>query len=730
MPTLDELSKSSRTERVQLTGATGEATQAVSTQQEKLLMKDLESLGQLTEGAAKTSGAVYEASVWADEKRADDAHLNYINGLKSIDDYYKAIVDGDEANPPRVLTVQDYKDKRRWQKDFYKDSITGSITSADKDSDIYKNRFLTPSAEMLKKVDDNDSANQFAAFKIQTKEEVDAEIEMEGSETTYEKVISKADRMKTAGYANSKSYVWSQTANSLNSEFTDRFKDGVDSTSLTQYTTEGILTQEGIDRLFNDTYGRIGTRKDGVYNKTYADQTDESWESMKKSFNGWIDNYNKSRVTKAKKFLLTIDESNAKMDVKTTTLTEATKTLNESLGHLSKAMTLQPDKDYSSDKDHVSKMLTKTKTIEMLNSSYNQIISGDKSYSEVMSEEHVVTSQERLVAKGIPITTATSRITKAEKKAYLDNRIAKEIGATINNQGMEQSSTLGVNIGNMHSDGYAGEGTKMISDNIVSFNKSGYTGATNSTQLLNSLHLNHTYLKTYGNNNSSWINSNSVKEIETYRTQLEDKAETDDRLTPNIILSKIKQKTWTMAKEWTSKNEGSRLQKFLSDADIVTDDLVAGGIWGETTLVNGVFNSLLTMAESSGGKPIRTKEELITFAKEKTIEIDDSWLPVGGTSFSFINPTTNSSTSMKNKVRSNMQTLISSDLSHLKGVDVNVSDLSDEDHVDIIQVPDVNGEMLTTINVYSGRNIIMTSIYTSRELRTGRREYRLPKELR
>jgi len=185
-----------------------------------------------------------------------------------------------------------------------------------------------------------------------------------------------------------------------------------------------------------------------------------------------------------------------------------------------------------------------------------------------------------------------------------------------------------------------------------------------------------------------------------------------------------------MAKEWTSKNEGSRLQKFLSDADIVTDDLVAGGIWGETTLVNGVFNSLLTMAESSGGKPIRTKEELITFAKEKTIEIDDSWLPVGGTSFSFINPTTNSSTSMKNKVRSNMQTLISSDLSHLKGVDVNVSDLSDEDHVDIIQVPDVNGEMLTTINVYSGRNIIMTSIYTSRELRTGRREYRLPKELR
>jgi len=194
MPTLNELSKSSRTERVQLTGATGESTQAVSTQQEKLLMKDLESLGQLTEGAAKTSGAVYEASVWADEKRADDANLNYTKGLQSIDDYYKAIVDSG-----RELTVKEIADKRKWQKNFYKDSIAGSISQTDKDSDIYKDRFLTPSAEMLKKVDDRDSSNMFVAFKKEwnstLKEETDVLKQNYGLEAAFTKV-KEATQMK------------------------------------------------------------------------------------------------------------------------------------------------------------------------------------------------------------------------------------------------------------------------------------------------------------------------------------------------------------------------------------------------------------------------------------------------------------------------------------------------------------------------------------------------------
>jgi len=716
MPTLSELAKTQQTTTVGqaqggVVGSAGGTTIQPAQQVDKsaALVKDI---GKMFGGILESH---QEASEYAGKRVGTDNLVEYKKDMSGIAQLY------DRPD----ITSADMAEKDRLEQGVYETYIQkGHFGDNDLANQAFRDTYANPAAIDLLK---NKESNLALKNKLHTNEELQ-EIGMEMTLTngtfTDENVKVWQDRLRAIGQ--NPQAIWTGVAQGLNSSFTNKFKDGVDSVELTKYLDKGLLTQKGIDDLFNDSYGGFAKRTNGEYNKVDSSITDVAYDAMKKSFNNWVDGYNKEVIGKVKKVKLTIANTNSNINIMNSTTAQALTAVSTSGKQLSEAMRLQPSKDFSSDVDNLVKLKTKAETSVMFDRAYRNMMSGDKSYSETLEQDYIITTKERQVADNLTITIGGTMLAKDDLKKYVDNKLATDIRATVASGDTTASAILGVNIGLMSTDGYSGgSALKTIGNNVTSFNNNGFRTARTTNELVASLHLNQSFISTYSGNNASWISKRTVRDVETYRTNLTQKAETDPTLTDDIILLKLKQKTFSLSEEYKSRNEGSRKARLLATTDISEDDLVAGAIFGETTLGHGSFDTMLALAETEG-KPILSKDDLVEYSKEKTMEIDPSILPIFGTSISFINPLKSSTSTAQNKVRKNFQTLINADLKTFSGKEIDVSDLSDEDNFTTYQFVGLNGEVQTVVNMYKGRKLLMTNIYTPNEFRTGVREYKIP----
>jgi len=715
--TLSELAKTQQSTTVGQapSGAVGAPTSATiqPTQQIDKSADLVKDIGKMFSTTLQTH---QQASEYAGKRVGTDNLVEYKKQMSGIAQLY--------TDKPRV-TSADMAEKTRLEQGIYEAFMQkGAFGDNPLANQGFKDTYAVPATNDLLK---NKESNLALKTKLFTNEEIQAiglEMTLTNGTFTDENVKVWQDRLRDVGQ--DPQAIWTGVAQGLNSSFTNKFKDGVDSVELTKYLDEGLMSQSAVDNLFNDTYGGFAKRTNGKYSKVDTSITDTAYDSMKKSFNNWVDGYNKEVIGKGKKTKLTIANTNSNINIMNSTPAQALTAVATSGEQLSGAMVRQPNEDWSSDIDNLVKLNTKAETIVTFNSAYINLMNGDKSYSEIMEQDYIITTKQRQVADNLTITVGGTTLSKDDLKKYVDNKLTTDIRATTASGDMDASATLGVNIGLMSTDGYSGgSALKTVDNNIASFNNNGFRTARTSNELVASLHLNSSFINTYSGNNASWISNRTVQDVETYRTNLLQKAETDPTLTEDVILLKLKQKTFSLSEEYKSRNEGSRKVKLLQTTDITEDDLVAGAIFGETTLSHGSFDTMLALAETEG-KPILSKDDLVEYSKEKMMEIDPSIVPIFGTSTSFVNPLKSNTSAAQNKVRSNFQSLVNEDLKTFSGKEVSIDDLVDEDNFTTYQFIGLNGEIQTVVNMYKGRKLLMTNIYTPNEFRTGVREYKIP----
>jgi len=716
MPTLSELAKTQQTTTVASAqaGGVGSAggTSIQPTQQVDKSAALVKDIGKMFGGLLQEH---QEASEYAGKRVGTDNLVEYKKDMSGIAQLY------DRPD----ITSADIAEKDRLEQGVYETYMQkGHFGDNELANQAFRDTYANPAAIDLLK---NKESNIALKNKLHTTEELQAiglEMTLTNGTFTDKNVKVWQDRLRAIGQ--NPQAIWTGVSQGLNSAFTNKFKDGVDSVELTKYLDKGLLNQNGIDRLFNDTYGGFAKRTNGEFSKVDASITDTAYDAMKKSFNNWIDGYNKEVIGKVKKVKLTIANTNSNINIMNSTPAQALTASTTSGKQLSEAMRLQPTKDFSSDVDNLVKLNTKAETIIVFNNAYTNLMSGDKSYSETMEQDYVITTKERQVADNLTITVGGTTLASDDVKKYIDNKLTTDIRATVTSGDMDASSTLGVNIGLMSTDGYSGgSALKTVENNITAFNNNGFRTARTTNELIASLHLNQSFIHTYSGNNASWISRRTVEDVATYRNNLLQKAETDPTLTEDVILLKLKQKTYSLSEEYKSRNEGSRKAKLIAATDIVEDDFVGGAVFGETKMGSGSFDTMLALAETQG-KPILSKEDMVEFSKEVTMEVDPSKFPIFGTSVSFINPLKNNTSASQTKVRKNFQRLVDEDLKAFSGRKIDISDLSDEDDFKTYQFIGLNGEVQTVVNMYTGRKLVMTNIYTPNEFRTGVREYKIP----
>ena len=717
MPTLSDLAKTQqRTTVGQAQAGTVGAPTSATVQPSQQIDKSAALVKDIGKMFAGTLESHQQASEYAGKRVGTDNLVEYRKQMSGIAQIYA----GKEN-----LTSADMTEKTRLEQGVYETYMQkGAFGDNPLANQAFKDTYGIPATNDLLKNKESNAALRKQLFTNEEVEAIGLEMTLTNGTFTDENVKVWQDRLKDVG--KDPQAIWTGVAQGLNSSFTNKFKDGIDSVELTKYLDEGLLTQNGIDNLFNDTYGGFAKRNNGEYNKVNAAITDTAYDAMKKNFNNWVDGYNKEVLNEGKKVKLTIANTNSKINIMNSTPTQALTAVETSSQQLSGAMARQPGKDFSSDIDNLVNLNTKAETIVTFNNAYTNLMGGDKSYSEIMEQDYIITTKERQVADNLTITVGGTTLSKDDLKKYVDNRLTTDMRAIVASGDTEASATLGVNIGLMNTDGYSGgSALKAVENNISAFNNNGFRTARTSDELVASLHLNQSFINTYSGNNASWISKRTVEDVATYRANLVEKAKTNPALTEDVILLKLKQKTFSLSEEYKSRNEGSRKAKLLQTTDITEDDLVGGYVVGETKLGHGSFDTMLALAETEG-KAILDKEDLAEYAKEKTMEIDPATINIFAESVSFVNPLQNNTSGNQSKVRKNFQTLINEDLKTFSGKEISVDDLSDEDDFAMYQFVGLNGEIQTVVNMYKGRKLLMTNIYTPNEFRTGVREYKLP----
>ncbi|GAJ19246.1 unnamed protein product, partial [marine sediment metagenome] len=126
----------------------------------------------------------------------------------------------------------------------------------------------------------------------------------------------------------------------------------------------------------------------------------------------WIDGYNKEVTVKAKKAKSTVANTNVTISIMDSTPAQAITAFNTSTKQISDLMKMQPSEDWTSEIDTLTKLNTKTETIFTFDKAYRDLMSGNKSYNETITQDYIITTKERQIADNITITVGGRTLAK------------------------------------------------------------------------------------------------------------------------------------------------------------------------------------------------------------------------------------------------------------------------------------------------------------------------------
>lgn len=685
------------------------------------IQRDLE---RLEIGGKQVVGSMYEASEWADKIRSNDAYTNFVVGMQNIDKHYQ-----DKVNKGVALTVADYKEKKDWQTKYYDTMIADTIMQGDDTNLFFKTNFIDPATEVLDKTNAADTKAQFIVHRRNVIDQVNKNLDVMGTNATVSSVEFNIQQLKAVGVGGAREKVWGQVANSMNSAFTDKFMNGIDSPAAKQYLEDGVLTEKGKEQLFNDTFGKFAKLQNGEFSKQTSDITDEAYDAMKKTFSSWNKGVGKQIKAKMGAGQETITDTVGKVSVTTTSAADVDAAI-ESVGKQYSEIGgyLSPSKQ-ASVKDAMVKLSDKKSEIDLMESIYSEVM-GDApiNFDELMAQDFKIQESERTIAPNVTVTTTAKTIPRADIETRIDNNFYKDYQTAMQKGTPELASTMGKKLAQMKDSGFNGaSSTNLMKNTITSFTNTGGKSIKSLNELKNELWGASSYVEASGIPNSSFLGGKAINRVEAYITGLQEQAKTNDKLTEAEILTRTKSYVYGLSREFDSIKNGYKTAKILDTltGDVGQQDaLVSGYVVGETRFASGVFNTLNALAYKEDVTPANV-DQFKEYAKSKTMEIDSSYLPIFGTSISIINPTKSNTTESQSRVRDNMQKLVNE---ALKSSNIekraDISDLSDEDDVKIFQYSDQNGDVMTVVNIYSSGKILLPVVMSPRNLETGTWEIR------
>lgn len=694
MPTLSELAKTQQTTTVGApqASAVGSAggTSIQPTQQ-------IDKTAALTADIGKMFGGLVQehqvASEYAGKRVGTDNLVAYKNRMGEIAKLYNRT----------DLTSADMVEKTRNEQGAYEKYMQkGHFADNEIANQAFKDNYVVPATNDLFKTKESNLALKNRLFV--NEETLAIQSEMTATSGTYTEKNIRGWQERLVAIGKDPQLIWGETAVGLNAAFTDKFNDGMDSNALISYLDNGVLTQEGLDKVFNDTYGAFVTRTNGVFSRVYKDMGYKSYKAMKKSFNGWIDSFApKKGTTPAIDATILKSVNNLTITMSDNVLNNSDKELTRQMREVATACTRENDKACAKlpryRDSQVSLAVIKEKKL-FLDTKLKAFTESDINDVGILNSAGEIAVTVKSFSKFKEVQMP-SEVKVKEVHEYVHSHFNNQLSAVLNSSevNIDAANGLAKKVGSLQNGSISGSATASANNAMRQVsNMANITKSQTAGQLLNNLQFAVTYKAETGNTSYKGLTKRTLAGVEQFYDELLKRQEQDPSLTDSMILGKLKIMTSaninSSAKTAHKRTTEALAEMGLKDGD-EADTVLSGEFFGwkigEGVFTDGSLDIALDGMKESGISYTNV-ESVQKGVRGRMLVLDKSILPIWGTSLAVVKPTMGKVTD--SELITNLIDVMKFKLGqNAKLLQIDFKDLVDEtDKIQIRQVDDgING---------------------------------------
>jgi len=672
-------------------------------------------------GLAKDIGKMFgnvvethqEASEYAGKRVGTDNLVEYNAEMDRIDAFY-----ADKENPHS----SDLASRTREEQGLYEKYMQkGVFQNNPLANQSFKDTYASPAANRLLKQKTANNANRVKLFRGEEVRAVELEIDISNGNFSKANVDTWMNRVRAVGV--NPQTVWGDVANGLNSAFTNKFKDGLSSVALTPYLENGILTQNGLDRLFNDTKGEFATRSNGEFSKEVVSMTDESYDAIKESFNGWI---NSTLGPARKKSVdISIVKSVNTLTVKNSvsSIEQNDKELDKQRLEMASACAIDGEGSNACSKlpilrDAKAKIDILKQQKYRLNERVQQYVDSDTNdLSSLLNKIEVATTVKSY--SGLDDVTKFGEVTVKEVQEYAHTFLNGKLNAILLSKDINIDSAMATasKIASLQSGGITGSATTAGNNSMKQTSSlSSIQNATTAGQILNNLQFAVSYKEGTGNVGYSGLSKQTLATATQYYDELLQRQKSDPKqYTDSHILGQMRVLVGAsinaqskFAYERTIKALDGIGLSYDDDADEIISGEFFGYKVGETRMTEGSVSIVLDDI-SKDGISYADEEAVKNGAKSRMLVIDKSYIPIWSTSQAIAKPSKGKITD--SEWRDNLMDVAKYKLqANAIMLNIDFTDIVDADDIQFRQYPDQRLGLQTIVEIIDGGKVVSRAI--------------------
>jgi len=648
MPTLSELAKTQQSTSV--SGASGGAVGSVGGTNIQAT-EQVDNSAALTKDIGKMFGGVMkehqQASEYAGARVGTDNLVNYKSDMEKVARRYADKKD---------VTSSDMVAKNREEHGLYESYMQkGHFGDNALANEAFKDTYSSPAYDHLLRSETQNNTKKVLLFQGETKRDISFAISYLGTDLNKEVVETFTTQYRNAGL--DPQLIWDKVAIGLNSAYSNKFKDGLSSPSLVPYLEQGALTQDSLDNLFNDTYGKFATRTNGVFKKVDKSIPDSAYEMMKKSYSGWLSSFNKQdKKGKTKVDILSPSIiSGLRSDMPIDVLKNAEKNFKLEYIQVSAACALNGnDSDACSKlpklRDAGNVLATKIEENFQLDTSFKRFNSSADNDISSLNTDTTISVSVKSYSKGIPDGLKSSMVDAEQKQEYVQKRYSSMLTSLLTSKelDLDGSNGLAKKIAALFTSNMTGGSTTSASNTMKSVsNMASLNGANTTGQLLNNLQFAVSYKEATGVGSYDGLSRQTLGSVLSYYGALVERQKEDpETYTEAKILGLIR----IMSSAQINSNskmafEGTRdvLKELGLDGDGDEGDELLKGSYLWYTHGTGIFSEgsldIALKYIKNDGMSYPNVGQVKSAVKAKMLVLDPDAVPMWGTSLAVTKPT-------------------------------------------------------------------------------------------
>lgn len=565
--------------------------------QPKQLLSTLETdMQKLTNGLTDISATLYKTSEYAHRLVAIDKSKEFELGNKKIDDFFV-----DKMKSGQALTSKDYEAWIEWKTNFFEEMVANSKLPEDAKEygDYYKEHFIKPAIDKYYSDKANLSRNYLSTLRGEKIVKFKREVEDSGYNYTGDDFYFAVSQLERLGVDNAQEIISSQIATTFNSEWHSQMYNGVNSETFKPYLEAIMSGKMSVDQAFkakfNDIYGnQVVIDDNGNYVKVNENLSDTAFNAMIKSYQGWINAFNKKAESPTLGTL--IPQLNKSIDVNRSSSADAKAAFDKAteemnvLYALCKSGENKACSKYATMRDgQYTDLQLKIKHIETLEQAYEDF-NASPSYISNKEFSYSVTAVNPLTGKE---TSIKKTIGKEDVYNYISSRLVKNYDTAIKTGDMGSANEVAMKAKILFKDGNVSGGiVSKLSDAIKSFSSgdfaySDFAKSPNQfiSQLISAVAFNQTG-DGYRYSGSAWLNDKMLSRVNGYYSDLlvrrenGEKGLTDGKITQLLMAYTNSERA--KAKYITLTDEQKRtLNTAVGEADADVDTFVSWYLAGD-----------------------------------------------------------------------------------------------------------------------------------------------------